>query len=79
MAELIVAVLRLVGLFAAKWLLPSLSGGRLVVMRDAPFKRFQLVPYVRLPDGRIAVDGEVGGIVLLVLLILLVFAVAMFL
>ena len=57
MGEFIFAVLQLVGLFTGKWLLPRVSGGRLILMPlDAPSEPFRLSPYKRLPNGQIGVD-----------------------
>ena len=57
MGEAILGVLQLIGLFTGKWLLPRVSGGRLILMpRDAPSEPFRLAPYKRLPNGQIGVD-----------------------
>jgi hypothetical protein len=57
MGEAIFSVLQLVGWLTGKWLLPRVSGGRLILMpRDAPSEPFRLAPYKRLPNGQIGVD-----------------------
>jgi hypothetical protein len=57
MGEGIVAVLQLVGWLTGKWLLPRISGGRLILMpRDVTREPFELAPYKRLPNGQIGVD-----------------------
>ncbi len=57
MNDLVFSVLQLIGLFTAKWLLPRISGGRLILMpKDAPSQPLRFAPYARLPNGRIGVD-----------------------
>jgi hypothetical protein len=57
MGEALFSVLQLIGWFTGKWLLPRVSGGRLILMpRDAPSESFRLAPYKRLPNGQIGVD-----------------------
>lgn len=59
MGEAIFAVLQVIGLFTGKWLLPRLSGGRLILMpRDASSEPFRLAPYKRLSNGQIGVDAD---------------------
>jgi len=59
MGEFIFSVLQLLGLFTGKWLLPRLSGGRLILMpRDVPLEPFRLAPYKRLSNGQIGVDAN---------------------
>lgn len=59
MGEAIFSVVQSIGLFTGKWLLPRLSGGRLVLMpQEAPSEPFRLAPYKRLPDGQIGIAAD---------------------
>ena len=62
MGEAIFSVLQVVGLFAGGWLLPLLSGGRLIVVpRNTVVDPSRLAPWARMPDGKIGVDGLLVG------------------
>ncbi|MBI5260340.1 MAG: hypothetical protein HY852_00810 [Bradyrhizobium sp.] len=71
MGELIISVLQVVGLFTGRWLLPKVSGGRIILMPDdAPIGLFPLAPYARLPNGKIGVDGVFVGTLLAMLFLI---------
>lgn len=72
MGELALSVLQLVGLFVGRWLLPRLSGGLLIVMPKDTIVTTRLAPYARLPDGTIGVDGQLVGLILALLFLIVV-------
>jgi hypothetical protein len=58
MGEALFSVLQLIGLFTGKWLLPLVSGGRLILMpRDVTSEPFRFAPYKGLANGQIGVDA----------------------
>jgi len=72
MGELVFEILKLIGFFAGRWLLPRLSRGRLIVMpKDAVVDRsYLLAGFARMPDGRIGVDGHFVGTLLALFLVI---------
>jgi hypothetical protein len=72
MGELIFGVLQIIGLFLGKWLLPRVSGGRLIMMpKDALSEPWRLAPYERLPNGQIGVDTDFFSALAAILLLII--------
>jgi len=67
--ELVVGLLHLGSIALAKWLLPVVTGGRIILTpSNAPARAWSLSPFTSLPSGQTGVDADFAGVAGLVLL-----------